>query len=72
MSSSKYEIGQHVKSWDSGLTYVVKAVHDLDMTGNTFAYTVRRLRGGVEWGPTRVIGECRLDPDRAVLSEEDR
>jgi hypothetical protein len=40
--------------------YIVKAVHDLDLTGGTFAYTVRRLRGGVEWGATRVIGECGL------------
>lgn len=62
MTKHKFAIGDHVDS-NSGLSYVVLAVHELDLTGETFAYTVRRLRGGVEWGPTRKIAECGLSLD---------
>jgi hypothetical protein len=58
--TAKYKVGDHVNSWNSGLVYIVKAIHELDLTGTTFAYTVRRLRGGAEWGPHRIISECGL------------
>ena len=56
-----YQIGEHVASYNSGLVYTIKAVRDLDLVG-TKAYLVRRLRGGVEYGPTRIIGEHGLVP----------
>lgn len=55
---SKFKHGQHVAS-QSGLIYVVKDIHPLDGHGS-FSYAVRRLRGGVEWGPWRNIAECNL------------
>ncbi len=73
---AKYKIDEHVASYNSGLVYIVKAVHELDLTGETFAYTVRRLRGGVEYGPTRKISEFGLCPllidDPAFVYDEDK
>ena len=70
--SAKYKVGEHVASHNSGLVYVVKFVNQLDLTGETFAYAVRRLKGGIEHGPQRVISECGLVPllsgDPEVLS----
>jgi hypothetical protein len=57
---AKYAIGEHVASYNSGLVYIVKDIRDLDLTGETFAYAVRRLRGGVEYGPHRIISESGL------------
>lgn len=56
---AKFFIGEHVASHNSGLVYVVKERVQLDLVG-TLAYVVRRLRGGVEWGPRRTIGESGL------------
>jgi hypothetical protein len=60
--TAKYQIGEHVASYNSGLVYVVKFVNQLDLTGETFGYAVRRLKGGIEHGPQRVISECGLVP----------
>lgn len=61
---NKYGHGDHVAS-QSGLVYVVLRIHVLDLHGS-FAYTVRRLRGGAEYGPRRIIAECNLFPDYGV------
>jgi len=61
--AAKYKVGEHVASHNSGLVYIIKTVRELDLTGETFAYTVRRLRGGIEYGPTRTISECGLCPE---------
>ena len=63
MTAPKFRIGDHVASWNSGLAYIVLAVHPLN---GSFVYGVRRLRGGVEWGPYRNIAECRLIHDKGV------
>lgn len=55
---AKFNIGDHVAS-NSGLVYIVLAIHELDYCGS-IAYSVRRLRGGKVWGPTRQIAESAL------------
>jgi hypothetical protein len=57
----KFKVGDHVNS-DSGLTYVVLAIRELDHIG-TSCYAVRRMRGGQVWGPTRYIPEHNLSRD---------
>lgn len=58
---ARYKINDHVNS-RSGLVYVVLELIALDDHGS-FAYRVRRLRGGVVYGPTRIIEESALYPD---------
>ena len=62
MKTAKYKVGEHVASYNSGLVYIIKQVQVLDLTGETFAYAVRRLRGGAEYGATRRISEFGLVP----------
>ncbi len=62
----KYRINDHVRS-NSGLTYIVLSVHALDAHGS-FAYTVRRLRGGKLYGPLRKIAECGLFPETSPFT----
>ena len=59
---ARYRKGAHVTS-QSGLTYQVLGVRQLDLTGETFAYHVRRLRGGQLYGATRFIPESALRPE---------
>ena len=67
----KYKIGDHVRS-QSGLTYIIIAAHALDMCG-AVAYSVRRLRGGQIWGPTRKIAESALYPETSTfVYDEDK
>lgn len=56
-----YSIGDHVAS-SSGLVYIIKELVTLDLVGTT-AYRARRLRGGIEWGPTRILGEANIWPE---------
>ena len=62
--NARFKIGDHVAS-QSGLVYVVLAVHALDEHGS-FVCTVRRCYGGVERGPVRNIAECNLFPDKGI------
>jgi len=55
---NKFQVGDHVTS-NSGLTYIVIKVLELDMC-DSFAYRVRRLRGGSTYGPERTIAESAL------------
>jgi hypothetical protein len=62
--SPRFAIGDHVAS-NSGLVYVVLAINELDQCGSR-SYTCRRLRAGVQYGPTREIAECGLwEEDRS-------
>lgn len=70
--SPKFKIGEHVASWNSGLVYVVQTIHELDLTGECFGYTVRRLRGGVEYGPRRLLGENSLISEKRKPIPHDR
>lgn len=65
--AAKYKVGEHVASHNSGLVYIIKSVNQLDLTGETFAYAVRRLRGRIEFGSQRVISECGLVPLEAAI-----
>lgn len=56
---AKFKIGDHICSWQSGKTYVVKEIVLLDLVG-TYAYRVRQLRGGQEWGPHRLFGDSSI------------
>jgi hypothetical protein len=58
---TKFKIGDHVTS-QSGLSYIVLDIHELDMCGS-IAYSVRRLRGGQIYGATRKIAESALRID---------
>lgn len=55
---SKFQVGEHVHS-NSGLTYVVTAVRELDNAGS-IGYDVRRFKFGKLSGPTRHVAESDL------------
>ena len=57
----RYSVGQYVLSYNSGLLYIIDAVHELDRCGS-YAYSVRRWRAGVRYGPTKRIAEVGLVP----------
>jgi hypothetical protein len=65
--SAKFKSGQSVAS-QSGLAYLIVAIHPLDDCGS-FSYTVRRLRAGVPWGPHREIAECNLFDNPAIAAK---
>jgi hypothetical protein len=65
---NRYQVGDHVASYNSGLVYIVLRVDVLDLTGEHFAYRVRRLRGDAEYGPVRTIAEVGLVPSPEVQS----
>jgi transcriptional regulator with XRE-family HTH domain len=65
LQKMKFKVGDHVSS-DSGLTYVVLAIRELDHIG-TSCYMVRRMRSGQVYGPTRYIPEHNLSRDESAL-----